>query len=156
MTHRIGIMGGDGIGPEVVAEGLKVIDALGIEYEVAAALLPVAEALVVGNGRGVDGVAGLTQLIQGAAFHAVMFFGTVSKISRNSHVFNHLQVYFGHDFSPNSSFSKGPPPPSGWGQAVLSRTQSDFGPRSPSTAKGTVASIMCAQMSGFLYQMKWL
>ena len=33
MTHRIGIMGGDGIGPEVVAEGLKVIDALGIEYE---------------------------------------------------------------------------------------------------------------------------
>ena len=26
-------MGGDGIGPEVVAEGLKVIDALGIEYE---------------------------------------------------------------------------------------------------------------------------
>ena len=33
VTHRIGIMGGDGIGPEVVAEGLKVIDALGIEYE---------------------------------------------------------------------------------------------------------------------------
>lgn len=33
MAHRIGIMGGDGIGPEVVAEGLKVIDALGIEYE---------------------------------------------------------------------------------------------------------------------------
>ena len=33
MAHRIGIMGGDGIGPEVVAEGLKVIDALGIEYD---------------------------------------------------------------------------------------------------------------------------
>ena len=33
MAHRIGIMGGDGIGPEVVAEGLKVIDALGVEYE---------------------------------------------------------------------------------------------------------------------------
>ena len=33
MTHRIGIMGGDGIGPEVVAEGLKVIDALGVDYE---------------------------------------------------------------------------------------------------------------------------
>ena len=33
MTHRIGIMGGDGIGPEVVAEGLKVIDALGVAYE---------------------------------------------------------------------------------------------------------------------------
>ena len=26
-------MGGDGIGPEVVAEGLKVIDALGVDYE---------------------------------------------------------------------------------------------------------------------------
>ena len=33
MAHRIGIMGGDGIGPEVVAEGIKVIDALGIEYD---------------------------------------------------------------------------------------------------------------------------
>lgn len=33
MAHRIGIMGGDGIGPEVVAEGLKVIDALGVDYE---------------------------------------------------------------------------------------------------------------------------
>ena len=33
MAHRIGIMGGDGIGPEVVAEGLKVIDALGVGYE---------------------------------------------------------------------------------------------------------------------------
>ena len=27
MTHRIGVIGGDGIGPEVVAEALKVIDA---------------------------------------------------------------------------------------------------------------------------------
>jgi len=33
MAYRIGIMGGDGIGPEVVAEGLKVIDALGVDYE---------------------------------------------------------------------------------------------------------------------------
>jgi len=33
MAHRIGIMGGDGIGPEVITEGLKVIDALGIEYD---------------------------------------------------------------------------------------------------------------------------
>ena len=33
MTHRIGIMGGDGIGPEVLAEGVKVIDALGVDYE---------------------------------------------------------------------------------------------------------------------------
>jgi 3-isopropylmalate dehydrogenase len=33
MTHRIGVIGGDGIGPEVVAEALKVIDATGVEYE---------------------------------------------------------------------------------------------------------------------------
>ncbi|MCH7789434.1 MAG: 3-isopropylmalate dehydrogenase [Acidobacteria bacterium] len=33
MTHRIGVIGGDGIGPDVVAEGLKVIAAAGIELE---------------------------------------------------------------------------------------------------------------------------
>jgi 3-isopropylmalate dehydrogenase len=33
MTHRVGIMGGDGIGPEVVAEGLKVIAAAGVELD---------------------------------------------------------------------------------------------------------------------------
>ena len=33
MTHRIGIIGGDGIGPEVVAEALKVVDAAGVAYE---------------------------------------------------------------------------------------------------------------------------
>jgi 3-isopropylmalate dehydrogenase len=27
-THRIAVLGGDGIGPEVVAEGLKVLDRL--------------------------------------------------------------------------------------------------------------------------------
>jgi 3-isopropylmalate dehydrogenase len=31
--HRVGIVGGDGIGPEVVAEGLKVIAAAGVELE---------------------------------------------------------------------------------------------------------------------------
>ncbi len=30
--HRIGIIGGDGIGPEVVAEACKVIDAAGVSY----------------------------------------------------------------------------------------------------------------------------
>ena len=30
MTHQIGIIGGDGIGPEVVAEALKVVDAAGV------------------------------------------------------------------------------------------------------------------------------
>ena len=33
MTHRIGIIGGDGIGPEVIAEGLKVIGAAGVSLE---------------------------------------------------------------------------------------------------------------------------
>ena len=33
MTHRIGIIGGDGIGPEVIAEGLKVIGAAGVNLE---------------------------------------------------------------------------------------------------------------------------
>jgi len=33
VTHRIGIIGGDGIGPEVVAEALRVVDATGVDYE---------------------------------------------------------------------------------------------------------------------------
>src|SRR4051795_2857075 len=33
VVHRIGIIGGDGIGPEVVAEALKVVDAAGVKYE---------------------------------------------------------------------------------------------------------------------------
>jgi len=32
VAHRIGIIGGDGIGPEVVAEALKVVDATGVSY----------------------------------------------------------------------------------------------------------------------------
>jgi len=33
VTHRIGIIWGDGIGPEVVAEACKVLDAAGVSYE---------------------------------------------------------------------------------------------------------------------------
>ena len=33
MTHRVAVVGGDGIGPEVIAEGLKVIDAAGVDLE---------------------------------------------------------------------------------------------------------------------------
>jgi 3-isopropylmalate dehydrogenase len=33
MTYRIGIIGGDGIGPEVVAEAIKCLDATGVSYE---------------------------------------------------------------------------------------------------------------------------
>ncbi len=33
MSYRIGIIGGDGIGPEVVDEAMKVVDAAGVDYE---------------------------------------------------------------------------------------------------------------------------
>ncbi len=33
MAYRVGIVGGDGIGPEVVAEGLKVINAAGVQLD---------------------------------------------------------------------------------------------------------------------------
>ena len=33
MTHRVGVVGGDGIGPEVIAEGLKVIAATGVALD---------------------------------------------------------------------------------------------------------------------------
>jgi 3-isopropylmalate dehydrogenase len=33
VTHRIGVIGGDGIGPEVVTEGLKVMRAAGVDLE---------------------------------------------------------------------------------------------------------------------------
>jgi 3-isopropylmalate dehydrogenase len=33
VAHRIAIIGGDGIGPEVVAEAMKVVDAAGVSYE---------------------------------------------------------------------------------------------------------------------------
>ena len=38
MAHVIGVIGGDGIGPEVVAEGLKVLDAAGVELDTASAV----------------------------------------------------------------------------------------------------------------------
>jgi 3-isopropylmalate dehydrogenase len=33
VTYRIGIIGGDGIGPEVIAEAMKCVDAAGVAYE---------------------------------------------------------------------------------------------------------------------------
>ncbi len=33
MSHRVGIIGGDGIGPEVIAEALKVVRAAGVDIE---------------------------------------------------------------------------------------------------------------------------
>jgi 3-isopropylmalate dehydrogenase len=33
MSHRVGVIGGDGIGPEVVAEALKVVAAAGVELD---------------------------------------------------------------------------------------------------------------------------
>ncbi len=34
MAHRVGVIGGDGIGPEVIAEGLKVVAAAGVAIEI--------------------------------------------------------------------------------------------------------------------------
>jgi 3-isopropylmalate dehydrogenase len=36
MSHRIAVIGGDGIGPEVTAQALKVIDAAGVSYDATA------------------------------------------------------------------------------------------------------------------------
>jgi 3-isopropylmalate dehydrogenase len=33
MTHRIGVIGGDGIGPEVIEAAIQVLDATGVDYE---------------------------------------------------------------------------------------------------------------------------
>ena len=33
MSHKIGVVGGDGIGPEVIAEALKVVAATGVELD---------------------------------------------------------------------------------------------------------------------------
>ena len=33
MSHQIGVIGGDGIGPEVIAEALKVVGATGVALE---------------------------------------------------------------------------------------------------------------------------
>ncbi|MDQ3574822.1 MAG: isocitrate/isopropylmalate family dehydrogenase, partial [Actinomycetota bacterium] len=33
MPHKVGVIGGDGIGPEVVAEALKVVAAAGVELD---------------------------------------------------------------------------------------------------------------------------
>jgi 3-isopropylmalate dehydrogenase len=33
VSHRIGIIAGDGIGPEVIAEAMKVVDATGVQYD---------------------------------------------------------------------------------------------------------------------------
>ena len=35
MAHRVGIIGGDGIGPEVIAEALKVVRAAGVDIDTA-------------------------------------------------------------------------------------------------------------------------
>lgn len=34
MTHKVGVIGGDGIGPEVISEGLKVIESSGVDLEI--------------------------------------------------------------------------------------------------------------------------
>ena len=69
MTHRIGIIGGDGIGPEVVAEALKVIDAAGVSYEAVPFDLSGARFLrdgIVIRDEDVEAIRGLDAVLLGA------------------------------------------------------------------------------------------
>ncbi len=69
MTYRIGIIGGDGIGPEVVAEALKVIDAAGVAYEAVPFDLGGARYLRTGEvlpGSVLDEIRGLDAVLLGA------------------------------------------------------------------------------------------
>jgi 3-isopropylmalate dehydrogenase len=68
-THRIGIIGGDGIGPEVVAEALKVVDATGVGYETVEYDLGGARYLATGEvlpDRVLDELRGLDAILLGA------------------------------------------------------------------------------------------
>jgi len=69
VAHRIGIIGGDGIGPEVVAEARKVIDAAGVAYEAAPFDLGGARYLrdgVVLRDEDVEAIRGLDAVLLGA------------------------------------------------------------------------------------------
>ncbi|MBM3693617.1 MAG: 3-isopropylmalate dehydrogenase [Actinobacteria bacterium] len=69
MAHRIGIIGGDGIGPEVVAEARKVIDAAGVAYEAVPFDLGGARYLrdgVVLRDEDVEAIRGLDAVLLGA------------------------------------------------------------------------------------------
>ena len=69
MTHRIGIIGGDGIGPEVVAEALKVVDAAGVSYEAVPFDLSGARFLrdgIVIRDEDVEAIRGLDAVLLGA------------------------------------------------------------------------------------------
>ena len=69
MAHRIGIIGGDGIGPEVVTEARKVIDAAGVTYEAVPFDLGGARYLrdgVVLRDEDVEAIRGLDAVLLGA------------------------------------------------------------------------------------------
>jgi len=69
VAHRIGIIGGDGIGPEVVAEARKVIDAAGVAYEAVPFDLGGARYLrdgVVLRDEDVEAIRGLDAVLLGA------------------------------------------------------------------------------------------
>ena len=69
MAHRIGIIGGDGIGPEVVTEARKVIDAAGVAYEAVPFDLGGARYLrdgVVLRDEDVEAIRGLDAVLLGA------------------------------------------------------------------------------------------
>jgi isocitrate/isopropylmalate dehydrogenase len=69
VSYRIGIIGGDGIGPEVVAEAMKVVDAAGVDYEAVSFELGGARYLrdgVVLDDEHLDAIRGLDAVMLGA------------------------------------------------------------------------------------------
>jgi 3-isopropylmalate dehydrogenase len=69
VSHRIGIIGGDGIGPEVVHEALKVVDAAGVAYTPVSFDLGGARYLRDGEvlpDRDLDAIRGLDAVLLGA------------------------------------------------------------------------------------------
>jgi 3-isopropylmalate dehydrogenase len=69
MSHRIGVIGGDGIGPEVIAEALKCLDAVGFAYEAVPIDLGGARYLRTGDvlpDEELDGIRDLDAVLLGA------------------------------------------------------------------------------------------
>ena len=72
MSYRIGIIGGDGIGPEVVAEAMKCVDAAGVDVR-GGAVRPRWERYlrdgVVLEQEHLDAIRGLDAVMLGAVGH---------------------------------------------------------------------------------------
>ena len=109
MAHRVGVVGGDGIGPEVVAEGLKVIAAAGVELDLARYDLGGARYLADGtvlDDATVEEWRGLDALYFGAVGHpdvapGVIERGLLLKMRFELDLYINLRPFVadGHDFT---------------------------------------------------------